>query len=228
MNIDTAPASRNIRSFRPHQYLVYAGERQESIYRLEEGWACRFRLLSDGRRQITGLFLPGDYCEPQWALGGSAEQSVTALTNVRISQVPCARPRPSGEQGSRLEAGIARSLVTCFNRQSDWIVSLGRKNAIERLSELFCDLFDRMDKAGLVYGDQCAMPLTQIDLADIAGLTSVHVNRVLQDMRDRNLVELHSKWMRIPDKAALRRIALIPPGFDETKTAQKMVGANMG
>lgn len=212
------------RHFRPHQYLAHAAEPQCAVYRLEEGWACRFRLLPDGRRQITALYLPGDYCEPQWALGEPPAQSITALTNVRVYPIPCGSPARPGDEEAYLDARLLRSMVANLNRQSEWIVSLGRKSAIERLSDLFCDLFERMRAAGLTYGDQCALPLTQMDIADFAGLTSVHVNRVLQDLRDRGLLELQSRWLRIPDLGALRDLAratLAParPREERTMTA---------
>ena len=198
------------RHFRPHQYLAHASEVQDAIYRIDEGWACRFRLLPDGRRQITALFVPGDYCEPQWALGEPAAQSITALTNVRARPIPCRGYDLLEGQRTDLSIHLIRSMIASINRQSDWIVSLGRKSAIERLSELFCEMFDRMRRAGLAYGDQCALPLTQVDLADVTGLTAVHVNRVLQELRDRGLIELHSKWLRIPDLDALRELAVLP------------------
>ena len=69
--------------FRMHQFLARENGKPEALFYLQEGWACRYRLLSDGRRQITALYLPGDYCDPQWVLGGVSSQPVVAITNVR-------------------------------------------------------------------------------------------------------------------------------------------------
>ena len=98
-----------------------------------------------------------------------------------------------------------------MERQSNWLVSLGRKTAVERLAHLLLELFERMRRAGVAYGQQCALPLTQTDIADATGLTAVHVNRTLQSMRSKGVLELHSKWLRIPDLGALRDLAALGP-----------------
>ncbi|MDQ4421839.1 Crp/Fnr family transcriptional regulator [Sphingobium sp. DEHP117] len=203
-----SPSAAEIRQFRPNQYLVQPGETPHAYLKLVEGWACRFRLLTDGRRQITALFLPGEYCEPQWGLGQAPRQPIVALTTVR------AYSEPMSDTGA--SALVLQALVTMLDRQNEWIVSLGRKSATERLAGLFCDLFDRMKAAGLTYGNQCAMPLTQIDIADIGGLTSVHVNRVLQGLRKHRVMDLRSKWLSIQNMEALRRLALLPAGLTQT------------
>lgn len=165
------------------------------------------RLLSDGRRQITALYLPGDYCDPQWALGGVPSQSVVAITNVRALRLPCRIPPHAGFDRQH---GFWQVLSSAFERQTDWLVTLGRKTALERVAHLLLELFERMRHAGLAYGQQCAMPLTQMEIADMTGLTPVHVNRTLQPMRARGLVELQSKWLRIPELCALREVAALP------------------
>ncbi|AEG50595.1 transcriptional regulator, Crp/Fnr family [Sphingobium chlorophenolicum L-1] len=193
--------------FRMHQFLARENEKPEAMLHLQEGWACRYRLLPDGRRQITGLYLPGDYCDPQWALGGLPSQPIVAITNVRALQLPC-RASHAGLDGHN---GFGQALSDVIERQANWLVTLGRKTAMERVAHLLVELFERMRKAGLAYGQQCAMPLTQIEIADMTGLTPVHVNRTLQSMRAKGLVELQSKWLRIPELQALREVGALTP-----------------
>ena len=195
--------------FRPHQFLAREDEQPTAIFRVDEGWACRYRLLPDGRRQITALYLPGDYCEPQWALGNRPCQPIVALTNMRAVRIPCAVLTAFPSDGQQL---FWRKLGDMIDRQTNWLVTLGRKTARERLAHLLIELFERMRAAGLAYGQQCAMPLTQTELADLTGLTPVHVNRTLQAMRSCGLIELQSKWLRIPDLRALRNAAALAPG----------------
>lgn len=192
--------------FRPHQFLAREDEKPNAMFRLDEGWACRFRLLPDGRRQITALYLPGDICEPQWALGCLPSQPIVALTNVRATQFPCTLPDTLSSVGDQL---FWRSLADMIERQTSWLVTLGRKTALERLAHLLVELFERMRLVGLSYGQQCAMPLTQMEFADLTGLTPVHVNRTLQRLRSRGLIELQSKWLRIPDLSLLRNAAAL-------------------
>jgi CRP-like cAMP-binding protein len=196
-----------LHQFKRHQHLAREGEPQQTLYRVESGWACRYRLLDDSRRQITELFLPGDYCEPQWIFSAQARQPIVALTDVRALGIPLHDIRDGSTPEHSNVRNVLGAMLAALNRQADWIVSLGRKTAIERLSGLLCELFDRLRATNQVLHDQCAMPLTQYDLADIVGLTPVHVNRVLQTLRARGLVELHAKWMRLPDPEALRRVA---------------------
>jgi CRP-like cAMP-binding protein len=195
--------------FRPHEFLVRENQTPDRLFHILEGWACRFRILSDGRRQITALYLPGDYCEPHWALGRPASQSVVALTNVRARSAPCEVP---SSPGGAPQTNFWSALLDGWERQSNWLVTLGRRTALERLAHLFLELFARMRQSGLAYGRQCALPLTQMDIADLTGLTPVHVNRTLQTMRGQGLVELQSKWLRIPDMDALRQAAALSAG----------------
>lgn len=190
--------------FRPHDFLARENEKPIGLFQLLEGWACKYRLLSDGRRQITALFLPGDFCEPQWALGRLPSQPIVALTNVRARKAACQLPAiGSGDA----QSAFWKNFIDGFERQANWLVTLGRRTAMERLAHLLLELFERMRQSGLAYGQQCALPLTQMDIADLTGLTPVHVNRTLQMMRSRGLIELQSKWLRIPDVRALREAA---------------------
>lgn len=182
-----------IKHFRRQQHIARPGETRTAIYRVEEGWACRYSLLPDGRRQITALYLPGDFCEPQWLLSGKAELPVVALTGVRAMVVPLAsiHSRP-GDVVKRLLG----DMVQMMERQSRSIISLGRKSAVERVSELLCDLCKRL--GGAQAGDSlCTIPLTQRDIADVVGLTPVHVNRVLQGLRQRGMVEIRGRTLLV-------------------------------
>lgn len=194
--------------FRPHEYLARESEQPTGLLHLLEGWACRYRLLSDGRRQITALYLPGDYCEPHWALGRGPTQPIIALTNVRAFRAPCRVPT---EVSGEVQQSFWKNLIDGCERQAAWLVTLGRRSAPERLAHLLLELYERMRRSGLAYGQQCAVPLTQIDIADLTGLTPVHVNRTLQSMRTSGLIEFQSKWLRIPDVGALREAAAMTP-----------------
>lgn len=182
------------RRFRRHEHLALSGEVQEKIYRIEDGWACRYTLLPDGRRQITGLYLPGDLCEPQWALAGRAQLSIVALTEVSATEIALTALRDMGEDGA---GELLSAVMTSFNRQSDWIVSLGRRSANGRIAALFGEIYNRLAQNGKLR-HPCTIPLTQQDLADVVGLTPVHVNRVLSDMRKHGLVQFSGKTIVVP------------------------------
>lgn len=195
-----------IRHFRRHQHLVRTGDAPNAMFRIEDGWACRYQALGAGRRQITALFLPGEYCEPQWVLQPRTTAPVLALTSLRVrhfalSELTGAAPRAKDRTREMLTATLQ-----ILERQSDWIATLGRKTAPERLCALLCDVFARLAASGRVSDNSFSMPLTQADLADVVGLTPVHVNRVLKLLRTRGLIQLQAKRLRLVDPEALRAI----------------------
>lgn len=193
---------------RPHQYLAREAEAQSSIHLIVEGWACRYKLLPDGRRQITQIFLPGDLCEPGWCWSPVASQHVATITNVRTIRYSCRALKERAAGDSLVESMLWSGMMSLADARSEWLINLGRKTALEKLSHLFCELFYRMKAVSLTTANQCAMPLTQVDMADIAGLTPVHVNRTLQEMRQFGLIDLKAKWLIIPNIATLREAGL--------------------
>lgn len=194
-------------NLRQHQHLARGPERPDHMFQIVHGWAGRYRLLSDGRRQITGLYLPGDICDPCWLDGGRTVQSVVALTPIQAVRAPRRELETQTAIDPSLMKFLWRNAQFAQQIQAEWLVNLGRKNAIERLSHLLCELFTRLSIAGEIEGAACEMPLTQLDLADLAGLTPVHVNRTLQEMRAMRLIELQSRRLTILDWESLRRIA---------------------
>ncbi|WP_232491805.1 Crp/Fnr family transcriptional regulator [Novosphingobium kaempferiae] len=182
------------RELRKHDHLARKNDIQENILRIEEGWASRYYVLPDGRRAITSVFLPGDYCEPQWLLSGKADLPIVALTRIKARLIPLAHIHGRCEHGVKELLG---SMLTMHRRQTDAIVSLGRKSALERVVALLGELFMRLDAAGQVVGDRCTIPLTQQEIADMLGLTPVHVNRVLRDLRNRRIVRLTNRTLRL-------------------------------
>ncbi len=95
----------------------------------------------------------------------------------------------------------------------EWMLSAGRRTALGRVAHLFCELLLRLQISGLVEDDSYDFPLTQVQLADCLGLTSVHVNRTLQQLRKDGLIELRDRKLRILDRAGLKRVAEFDPCY---------------
>ncbi|MDR6510465.1 CRP-like cAMP-binding protein [Novosphingobium capsulatum] len=202
--------------FRRHEFLARADERKDCVLRIEEGWAAQYRLLPDGRRQIITLFLPGDYCEPQWLLQGRATLPIVALTRVRARLLPhrSIQARAPHEEDSMTR--VLDAVLALLRNREKWIFNLGRMTATERLCNLICELHSRMAARNCVaVQDRYCMPLTQYDLADIVGISPVHVNRVLQNLRSDGLLELRNRWMQVLDMVQLKRLGEIMPGQGE-------------
>lgn len=169
---------------------------------LSSGWASMLRFFADGRRQIVHLLLPGDLLTPFPLAGGVANFTVAALTPVVVVQLA-----GTDRQADALAEARAGSQWYMQNQ----ICRLGRQNAYERVAHLLLELRDRLRFAGLCDGETFDMPLTQDTLADVLGLTSVHVNRTLQMLRHDGMVRLEGRTATLPDPAALVRIAEYRP-----------------
>ena len=169
------------RLFDRGSHLARAGDRRAEIYRIKEGWACRYDILADGRRQITDLYLLGDYCEPQWLITRDATAPIMALTRLAAEPISVDLLYRQDQEGiKQVLAGIVRNL----ERQTQWLVRLGRKNATERILELLADLYERLGSS-----DQPTLiSLSQVEIADVVGLTPVHVNRILHRLAEKGLV----------------------------------------
>ncbi len=180
---------------------------------LLEGLMCRYKDLKDGQRQITELHVAGDFADLHSFTLKRLDHSVTTLTPCRVAIVPHENLRRITDDHPHLTRiyWFGTNLDGAMHRE--WQVSLGRRNALSRMAHLFCELEVRLGLVGLLEGDGYALGLTQADLAECVGLTSVHVNRTLKELRERGLMEFRSYRVRIFDLAGLRRVAEFDPSY---------------
>lgn len=216
-----AAVSKNVRSVAARRDVVREGAKPSRVTIVLEGWACRYKQLPDGRRQILSIQLPGDICDANIFILEEMDHSIGALTNVSLADVP-------PDQFSSLARGyprIAEALwweeLVCASIQREWIFNVAQRSAIERLAHLLCEIFLRMRSIGLASETECEFPLTQSDLADATGLTAVHVNRTLQQIRRTGIVRLNRRRLQILDLEALQRLSLFNPNYLHLKPAQK-------
>ena len=193
------------RSFPARAELVAVGAVQ-SPQLLLSGWACYQRLLGDGRRQIVSFILPGDTIGSMLNSGVPAACSVVSLTSVTAAD---AKPLVAAAEDRSAASGFANLVRVMAARDEqglrDHIVRLGRQTAYERMVHLMLDFRDRLSAAGLCDRDSFTMPLTQETLADALGLSVVHVNRTLQQIRRDGLLELRTGVVTLlqPEQMAL-------------------------
>lgn len=200
-----APTARLLK---PGEDIIREGEKPGPVRFLLSGWAIRYKALEDGRRQILAFLIPGDMTDAGLIIVSAMDHSLAALTAVRLVELPgeelldlmqqCPALARAFWRMSLVDAAIARERMT----------ALGRRNAIERIAHLFCELFVRQQGIGLANGNSCPMPATQQQLACATGMSTVCVNRSLQAMRDAGLIILESKRLTIPDLAALQSVAM--------------------
>lgn len=193
--------------------IVREGDPPGPLRVILEGWACRYKQLEDGRRQITAILLAGDLCDAPVNVLSRMDHSIAAITPVTLAEIP--RNWLDGIVGRHPKIGPALwwDVLAAGSIQREWLVNLGQRDGAERLGHLFCELFHRLRAVGLTQGLSCDMPLRQMDLAAITGVTSVHVNRCLQAMRSDGLIVLKGRRLTIPDLNALRRASLFSPTY---------------
>ena len=195
------------------QTIVRRGEEIGYSMLLIEGFLARYKDLSDGQRQITHVHVPGDFPDLHSFTLKHLDHSVMTLTPSRIAKIPHSRIAAITEQHPHLTRvfWFATNLDACIHRE--WEVSLGRRSAIERTAHLLCELRARLEVVGLADKTGFALPITQAELSECLGLTSVHVNRVLRDLRERGLCEFRSGRVTISDLGGLEAVAEFDPAY---------------
>lgn len=193
--------------------LVTEGDPIDSVRIVLSGWLCRYKTLEDGRRQIVNFIFPGESCDAHAFLLATMDHSIATLTPVVYADIKRPRfERLMAGDPTLAEAFWCETLVNTAV-QREWAINLGRRVAVERVAHLFCEIFERLRPVGMVDGTSCTMPVTQMDLADATGLSVVHLNRTLQELRAAGLIVLRERTLTIPDLDALKVAALYSPSY---------------
>jgi CRP-like cAMP-binding protein len=187
--------------------IVRDGDRPRHSTLVVSGVAARYKVLHGGERQITALHLAGDFVDLHSFLLKEMDHGVAAVSQCRVATVP----HETLAQISVTQPHLTRLfwLLTLLDGalHREWLVAMGRRSALGQLSHLLCELMLRLSVVGGCDGDSFVMPVTQIDLSDILGLSSVHVNRVLQELRSDELIAWRGTTVTILDWDRLLRLA---------------------
>lgn len=193
--------------------IIRAGEVLNESTLLIDGLMCRYKDLRNGSRQISELHIAGDFVDLHSFTLKKLDHSIMTLTPCRIAQVPHERLKAITEQLPHLTRVLwfATNLDAAIHRE--WVLSLGRRTAQARIAHLFCELYVRLQIVGLNDGFTYRLGLTQVDLAECLGLTSIHVNRTLKALREIGLVEFRGAMVTIHDWDGLVRMAEFDPDY---------------
>jgi len=208
-----AQISTSARMVEPDVDLINEGEALRYAIVVLEGFACRYKQRRTGQRQILAYLLPGDLCDGDVPYRSSMDHAVGTLSSCRVARLgqdvlaELIDRRPVIAEALRLSkrAEIATA--------REWVVNLGCRSASERMAHLFCELLVRLEAVGLVRDNTYALPLTQRDLANTLGLSNVHVNRTLQELRRQKLLELRGRTLRLLDLPRLRSLGEFAPAY---------------
>ena len=193
--------------------LVRAGVPLSQSMLVVDGIVARFKDLADGQRQIQEVHVPGDFTDLHGFLLKRLEHNVGTLTRARIALFPHEQIRRITEEQPHLARLLWFSTLIDAAIQREKILSVGRRPALARLAHLLCELKIRLEVIGLAEDGTFALPLTQLDLGDASGLTSVHVNRMLKQLRDDRLVTFRGGQVTIHDWPRLQQAGEFDPAF---------------
>jgi CRP-like cAMP-binding protein len=193
--------------------LMREGEAPRSVYVILEGWACHYRTLNDGRRQIVDFAVPGDICDLNIFILDRMDHSIGAITRLRVAEIGREVLHTVVTTYPKITTALWWQELVSKSIHREWILNVGQRSALERIAHLFCEMFLRLESVGLTQGFSCDFPPTQADLAEATGLTSVHVNRTIQELRRSGLIQLDRQRLTIPDMLALQRAAIFNPEY---------------
>jgi CRP-like cAMP-binding protein len=195
-----------MRSLDPGQYLVREGDRPEYCSIMVSGFSYRHKVTGDGARQIMSVHLPGEFIDLHNLFLDISDHNVQALTRSDVAFVPRAAVREASEAFPNLGRAMWTSTLIDASIFREWTMNVGRRDSLTRIAHLLCELALRMEQSGLGANGGYELPMTQEQLADAAGLTPVHVNRVLKELGRRGLIERQRRSVSIPDWPKLREI----------------------
>ena len=193
--------------------LIREGERPRYVHLMVDGWACRYKALTDGRRQVVAFFVPGDFCDLNVYVLKEMDHSIGAITRLSVADISRDEMDELTSNHPRITQALWWEELVTNSIQREWTLNIGQRTAYERIAHLLVELFLRLRSVKLTNGDSCDFPITQTDIADATGLTAVHVNRTLQELRRDGLILLERKRLRIPDLKRLKDAAMFNTNY---------------
>lgn len=211
--------------------ILAEGDKVDDIHIVLSGLAARYKMLPDGDRQIMAFLIPGDLCDAEVFVLAEMDHSVVALTETRCALVATEAMEALLTESSQLTRALWWSTMTDSAVLRERIIDHGRRDARERVAHLFYEMFVRYRLIGQAVEGCFNFAVTQEELADATGLTPVHINRTLKQLREDGLVELRGKSLRVLDPPGLKKAARFNPSYlhlDRTEDGDREVAGRAG
>jgi CRP-like cAMP-binding protein len=192
--------------------VVYEGQNNHAAYVLRKGWVCSYKRLRDGGRQIVDIQIPGDFLGLSSLLLRTSDQGFISLTEIELAKINTNRLQEVLQTTPRLAAALLWAVSRDQAIVVEHLVNIGRRDTMARTAHFLLELHARLSLVGLGTVDGYHCPLPQSVLADALGVTAIHLNRVLRQLREDNLVIFRDSAITFLDRERLARFA----GFDLT------------
>ena len=216
--MDATSKTRNVSA--KHD-LIREGDRPGPVFVILEGWACRYKILPNGTRQILAFLMPGDCCDLHIGLLDKMDHGIQSVTPVNFTTIGRVEMDAIMDNYPSVARAMYIAQLVDEGTMRSWITSMGRRTSVERVAHLMCELYLRARNIGLTFEPQLVLPLSQILLADALGMTPVHLNRVLKELRLSGAMALQRGSLLITDPDKLVQIA----GFDENYLHRRLRAA---
>jgi CRP-like cAMP-binding protein len=197
--------------FKADQDIVRIGDRPSQCCLLLEGYTCVYKLTSEGKRQIMALHVPGDIPDLQSLHLKVLDNSIATICPCTIGFIQHEDLRRMCERHPRITAALWRETLVDASVFREWLLNIGRRESYTRMAHLLCEFLVRLKVVGLAEDGTFDLPITQVELADAIGTSTVHVNRVLQALRAEGLIETKSTQVTIPDWEKLKEMGDFDP-----------------
>jgi CRP-like cAMP-binding protein len=202
-----------VRDLRADQDIVRDQDRPSQCCLILTGFACRYKMTPAGKRQIFSFHIPGDIPDMQSIHLSVMDHSLGTLTASKVAFIPHEHVRALNRRCPRIADMFWRDTLIDAAVFREWMAGLGRRDALARMAHLLCELFLRFKAVGLANGQGFELPLTQAELADALGLSTVHVNRTIQELRGKNLIVLRGGSVTVSDWEALKAAGEFDPTY---------------
>jgi CRP-like cAMP-binding protein len=209
--LETLPMQ--IVALKENQDIVRQGDRPSRSCLILSGIACTYKITGEGKRQIHNFHIPGDIPDLQSLHLQVLDNSPGTLTSCSVGFITHEALDKLCERHYRIAKAFWRDTLIDGAIFREWMTSIGQREACPRIAHLLCEMLVRLRAVGLVNGYSCNWPITQGEIGDALGITTVHVNRVLKAMRADGLIELKGDRLNIPDWNRLKEIGDFEPTY---------------
>ena len=216
--------SRRQQEYAPDEDILTEGQEINECHVLLSGLAARYKLLPDGERQIMAFLVPGDLCDAEVFILDEMDHSVAAISPTTCAVIPACTMRELLREITAMSEALWWGTMTDLAVLRERVVDLGRREARERIAHLIYEMLVRYRIVGETADNVMPWPITQDELADATGLSPLHVNRTLKQLRDDGLIEFNRKTLEVPHPDQLREVASFNPNYLHLKRTARNDG----
>jgi CRP-like cAMP-binding protein len=206
-------AIREVKDFGRRADLIREGERPDNVHLLLEGWAGRYKVLPNGEEPIMAYLIPGDLCDMHVAVLNQMDHSIGALSDCKVAFISRESISKMLNESQRLSRALWWATLVDEAILREWLVNLGHRSADKRVAHLICEMLLRSKAVGLTNDDSFELPLTQEELGDTMGLSTVHINRMMMELRGQGLITTKGKRVVVHDLDRMMQFSEFNPNY---------------